>query len=196
MNNHFYQKGLVIVLIIALLVMAGVGIKIRGKEQEIAFSAFEGYNNETVEEITIDNKTKGTIYVDIDGAVNKPGVYELKDGDRVNDAINVAGGLLNSAYTKNLNKAKKLIDGEKIYIITQEEALIEEALNESSNLINLNTASLSDLMSLPGIGEVYAKRIIDYRKEKNFDQIEEIKNISGIGEKTFEKIKDLITVKW
>ncbi len=194
MNNHFYQKGLVIVLIIALLVMAGVGIKIRGKEQEIAFTAFEDYNNETVEKTTNDNDTNGTIYVDIDGAVNKPGVYELHDGGRVNDAINMAGGLLDNAYTKNLNKAKKLIDGEKIYIISEEEALIEEELNESSKLINLNTASINDLMSLPGIGEVYAQRIIDYRTEKKFEQIDEIKNISGIGEKTFDKIKDLITV--
>lgn len=194
MNNHFYQKGLVIVLIIALLVMAGVGIKIRGKEQEIAFTAFEDYNNETVEKTTNDNDTNGTIYVDIDGAVNKPGVYELHDGGRVNDAINMAGGLLDNAYTKNLNKAKKLIDGEKIYIISEEEALKEEELNKSSKLINLNTASINDLMSLPGIGEVYAQRIIDYRAEKKFEQIDEIKNISGIGEKTFDKIKELITV--
>lgn len=193
MNNHFYQKGLVIVLIIALLVMAGVGIKIRSKEQEIAFTAFEDYN-EIVEKTTNDEKSSGTIYVDIDGAVNSPGVYELNDGDRVNDAINMAGGLKDNAYTKNLNKAKKLIDGEKIYIITEEEALKEEELIESSKLINLNTATINDLMSLPGIGEVYAKRIIDYRKEKSFKQIDEIKNISGIGEKTFEKIKDLITI--
>lgn len=193
MNNHFYQKGLVIVLIIALLVMAGVGIKIRSKEQEIAFTAFEDYN-ETVEKTTNDEKPSGTIYVDIDGAVNSPGVYELNDGDRVNDAINMAGGLKDNAYTKNLNKAKKLIDGEKIYIITEEEALKEEELIGLSKLINLNTATINDLMSLPGIGEVYAQRIIDYRKEKSFKQIDEIKNISGIGEKTFEKIKDLITV--
>lgn len=194
MNNHFYQKGLVIVLIIALLVMAGVGIKIKSKEQEIAFTAFEDYNNETVDEKANDEKPKGTIYVDIDGAVNNPGVYELHDGDRVNDAIIKAGGLMDNAYTKNLNKAKKLIDGEKIYIITEEEALKEEKLKESSKLINLNTASMNDLMSLPGIGEVYAQRIIDYRSKKSFAQIDDIKNISGIGEKTFEKIKDLITV--
>lgn len=195
MNNHLYRKGLVVVLIIALLVMAAVGIKLSDKDKEIAFASNEDLEGEK-QEIQETQETKeegnGHIYVDIDGEVNNPGVYQLKDGDRVNDAIVMAGGLTDSACTKNLNKARKLTDGEKIYI--PKEGEVSEVTSEDSNLININTASANDLMSLPGIGEVYAQRIIDYRSKKLFGSIEEIKNIEGIGEKKFEKLKDLITI--
>ena len=195
MNNRLYRKGLVVVLIIALLVMAAVGIKLSDKDEEIVFAGnenLEGENQETQESQDTKEEHISHMYVDIDGEVKNPGVYQLKDGDRVNDAIIMAGGLTDSAFTKNLNKARKLTDGEKIYIPKEGEE--SEVLSGDSNLININTASANDLMSLPGIGEVYAQRIIDYRNEKPFDSIEEIKNIEGIGEKKFEKLKDLIKV--
>ncbi|MGD9568508.1 MAG: helix-hairpin-helix domain-containing protein [Sedimentibacter sp.] len=194
MNNRVYKNGLAVVLIVALLIMTAMGIKLSDKRDEMVFTGFENYEEdnkiaqEETEEENIPNKS---IYVDIDGAVNKPGVYELGNGDRVIDAINMAGGLNENAYTKNLNKARVLTDGEKIYILSLDEA---ENISEDSNLININTASINDLMSLPGIGEVYAERIIDYRNNKSFGSVEEIKNIEGIGDKTFEKIKDLITI--
>lgn len=186
MNSRLYRKGLAIVLIIAILIMAAVGIKLSSKEKEI-FITKNFDESELIKEV---RDSTGYIYVDIDGAVNNPGVYQLSDVDRVNDAIIKAGGLKENAITKYLNKARKLTDGEKIYIFTEEE--LENSIN--SKLININTASMNDLMSLPGIGEVYAQRIIDYRSSRYFSSIEEIKNISGIGEKTYEKIKDLITI--
>lgn len=186
MNNRVYRKGLAVVLIIALLIMAAMGIKLSDKEEEMVFTGYENYNKESEEE-----NSKINIFVDIDGAVNKPGVYELNYGDRVIDAINMAGGLTENAYTKNLNKARVLVDGEKIYILTAGEF---ESDSGTSSLININTASVNDLMSLPGIGEVYANRIIDYRNDKPFGSVEEIKNIEGIGDKTYEKIKELITI--
>lgn len=192
MNNRLYRKGLVIVLIIALLIMTAVGIKLSDKEEEIIFTGFEKIEDED-KETTEENILKRYIFVDIDGAVINPGVYQLEDGDRVNDVIIMAGGLTEHAYTKNLNKARKLVDGEKIYIPDEDETEIESVSNVSK-LININTASINDLMSLPGIGEVYAQRIIDYRSLKSFGSVEEIKNIEGIGEKTFEKIKDLIAI--
>lgn len=188
MNNRLYSKGLVIVLIIALLIMTAVGIKLSDKEDQIAFKSFESNEDENREQEEV--KTSGSIFVDIDGEVKNPGVYELEAGDRVNDAIIMAGGLTESACTKNLNKARKLSDGEKIYIPSEDEA---ESISGGSSLININTASLNDLMSLPGIGKAYGQRIIDYRSLKLFSSIEEIKNVDGIGEKTFEKIKSLIT---
>ncbi len=187
MNNRVYNKGLTVVLIIALSIMTYLGIKLSTKE-EIVFKEYErNIEND-------DNAEKSEVlFVDIDGAVKTPGVYELKEGSRVNDAIIMAGGLNDNAYTKNLNKAKLLNDGEKIYILSIDE-IGESETNISSKLININTASKEMLMTISGIGDVYAQRIIDYRNNKSFSSIEEIKNVNGIGEKTFEKMKDLITV--
>ncbi len=187
MNNRIYKKGLAVVLIIALFVFAYLWIKLSSKKEEMVFKDFENVN-----ENNIKAEKSGSLFVDIDGAVNNPGVYEFKDGSRVNDAIITAGGLKSNAYTKNLNKARLLNDGEKIYILNVDE--ISEISSENSKLININTASKEMLMTIPGIGKVYAQRIIDYRNKKSFGSIEEIKNIDGIGEKIFEKIKEFITV--
>lgn len=202
MNNRTYGKGLAVVLIIAIIVMTAVGIKLSRKDKEVIFTEnIEIEKEKIVNNVNneISTNSNGFIYVDIDGAVRSPGVYKLKDGDRVNDAIIMAGGLLDNAFTKNINKARKLDDGEKIYILTEKEAEevkdIEKGSTSSNNLININTADLNDLVSLPGIGDVYGQRIIEYRKSKKFNSVDDIKNIEGIGDKTFEKIKELITVK-
>lgn len=194
MNNSIYKKGLAVVLIIALIVMASLGIKLSGKENEIIYtSSSEMKNKDTDKEST--EEELSCIYVDIDGAVNNPGVYEFTEGDRVIDAIDKAGGLKDTAYTKNLNKARKLVDGEKIYIFDEGENTLDLYNDGNDGKININTASKDNLMSLPGIGEVYAQRIIDYRSVKVFSSIEEIKEVQGIGDKIFEKIKDSITIK-
>ncbi|WP_313164220.1 ComEA family DNA-binding protein [Sedimentibacter sp.] len=185
MNNRIYTKGLAVVLIIALSIMAYLGIKLSSKEKNVVF-------NENIGENNAEEEKSECIFVDIDGAVKNPGVYELKDGCRVNDAIVMAGGLTDKAYTKNLNKARLLVDGEKIYVLNNDE--INEVNSENSKLININTASKEMLKTIPGIGDAYAQRIIDYRNKKSFDSIEEIKKVDGIGEKTFEKMKEIITI--
>lgn len=168
-------------------------------------------------------KVKGTslITVEISGAVKNPGVYNLEPGQRVEDLINKAGGLKNADpefLAETLNRARKLQDGEKIFI-PQEQLLAEgaqptdsktqeKALNTAQNAtsssksssattfpININKASASQLEALPGIGPVYAQRIIEYRQSHGgFKNKEEIKEIKGIGDKTYEKIKDLISI--
>ena len=192
MNNSIYNKGFAVVLIIAIIIMTALGIKLSGKEKEINFTNYS--DNEQNGEAHNNEEKEAFIYVDIDGAVNNPGVYELYEGSRVIDALNKAGGLKETAATQNLNKARKLTDGEKIYIYEEGEAEFIDHNIIGSTLININTASADSLMTLPGIGEVYAKRIIDYRSGKKFTSIEEIKNIAGIGNKTFDKIKELITI--
>lgn len=193
MNNSIYKKGLAVVLIFTLIIMASIGIKLSGKSKDIKISGENiKFEEEEVQSEEEKNQSVVNIIVDIDGAVSKPGVYEFSLGARVIDAINKAGGLTQRADTKNLNKARKLIDGEKIYI--PEEG--EEVYLDNENIqekININTATKEQLMSLDGIGEVYSLRIIEYREKKRFTNIEEIKNVKGIGEKTFEKIKDKIT---
>ena len=147
-------------------------------------------------------------YVHVGGAVANPGVYCLPSGSRVYQAIEMAGGLREDAFDRDLNQAALLTDGQKLYVYTKEEAaslpaagaaLSDDAENaaggESGGKININTAGKEALMTLPGIGESKADAIIAYREENGgFSSAEEIKNISGIKDGVYAKIKDAICV--
>lgn len=154
------------------------------------------------EELAESNKKDSEIYIHIDGEINKPGVYKMKLGDRVDDAIKVAGGLTDNAEKNSLNLAVKLKDEMKIHIYkigeTQNNSNAESSSNSqnsnSNNLVNINTASKEELCKLTGIGETKAKLIIEYREKNKFNKIEDITKVSGIGKKTFEKIKNNISV--
>lgn len=144
------------------------------------------------------------IYVDICGAVKNPGVIKVNEGARVIDAVEIAGGLLSSADRKRVNLARVLIDGEQIYIpeIGEEpwdhsgDIFSGESKSVQPGKVNINTASSTELQSLNGIGNVLAERIVQYRQEKGkFKRIEDLKNVSGIGEKKYEGIKDAIRVE-
>ena len=148
------------------------------------------------------NKQISEIYVHIDGEVKNPGVYKMKIGDRVNDAIQAAGGLTENADKGRINLATKLRDEMKIHISKigetnsdlSNESKDDNSEGNNSKLININTASKEELCKLTGIGENKAKLIIEYREKKKFTKIEDITKVSGIGKKTFEKIKNDITV--
>lgn len=147
------------------------------------------------------------IYVDIGGAVCNPGVYALAADARVYEGIEAAGGLLPEAYTKALNQAQLLSDGEKVYVPTaeewegagQENAAFESAFQtqeQDDRLININTADADKLCELPGVGESRAQAIIAYREENGpFTDIAQIQNVSGIKSGLFSKIRDLIKVQ-
>lgn len=160
-----------------------------------------------------------TIFIDIKGEVENPGVYEMQLGDRVIDAVQMAGGFTDEATTDNVNLSKKLKDESVIIIpsylkdyenvtikndyeidinddiVQSEKNESDEKIESSSSLVNINTASVVELMSLDGIGESKAKAIIEYRDiNGDFENILDIKNVSGIGESIYEKIKDYITV--
>lgn len=146
------------------------------------------------------------ICVYICGEVNSPGVYELPAGSRIFDVVEKAGGFTEEASTDYWNQAQVLEDGEMISVPTKEEAKerIEEGMraygdvesdDTSDGRININTASKELLMTINGIGAGRADNIIQYRSEHGkFDAIEDIKNVSGIGDSIFENIKDYITV--
>lgn len=144
-----------------------------------------------------------SIYVDVCGAVKYPGVYELAEDARAFEALERAGGFLDVACTAAVNQAEKLQDGQKLYIPTKEEwernHLPEDSGGQppvSDGLVNINTADVEELCSLPGVGESRAKAIIQYREEHGaFGAIEEIQNVSGIKNGLFLKMKDLIKVK-
>lgn len=168
--------------------------------------AVENIHNESKlqnEENSSENKDQNSeIYVHIDGEVKNPGVYKMKIGDRVNDAIQAAGGLTENAEKSKINLATKLKDEMKIHIFKigetnsdlSNESKDDNSDGNNSKLININTASKEELCKLTGIGENKAKLIIEYREKKKFTKIEDITKVSGIGKKTFEKIKNDITI--
>ena len=155
-----------------------------------------------------DVSVKEELVVYVCGAVENPGIYTLPADSRLYEAIRMAGGFSKEADPAYHNLAREIEDGERIYILSASEtkALTAEqqvageegsAGSEQVNgLINLNTATAEQLMTLPGIGEARAADILAYRaKIGQFTDVEELMNVSGIGEARFEKIKDKITVK-
>ncbi|MDQ0216801.1 competence protein ComEA [Oikeobacillus pervagus] len=146
------------------------------------------------------------VMVDVKGAVVKPGMYQGSRDERVYDIIQKAGGFVEDADESKVNFAQKLQDemivyvpkvGEEIQGISSPATTTSPSMNGNSEqaLININTATSDELQKLPGIGETRAQTIIEYRETNGpFQKIEDLKNISGIGEKTFEKLQDQISI--
>lgn len=168
----------------------------------------------TIENLTIEEEVEGEkIAIHIIGEVKKEGIVYLEKGSRIVDAIKEAGGATKEADLSQINLAYELQDGQKIYIPNKNEKISEyitrssgnnviiEGNNSSvqtegkENKVNINTANLNELDSLPGIGPSLAKRIIEYREENgNFKSIEELQNVKGIGDAKYSDIKDNVTV--
>lgn len=235
----FYRYKYQIILGLGLvLIVAGIGVVLYINDKEVV-------PEEKLEEVSIlETKVEEPIVktdkikINIKGAVANQGVYELDSNSRVIDAIDVSGGLLNSADTSILNLSKKLKDEDVIIVYTNEEvrkikegnvviqyiekecncpdvsngacidpdSLISDNVNKDDNStkeetntnsslkISINTATLDELQTLTGIGKSKAEAIIEYRTTNGlFRTIEDIKNVSGIGDAAFEKIKDSIT---
>ena len=155
----------------------------------------------------VENSEKSGVYVYICGEAAAPGVYELSEDSRIYEAVDAAGGFTENAARESVNLASKVSDGMQITIYNKEEAASLPAGSGSavgntgqggtsgSGLVNLNTATKEELMTLKGIGEAKAEDIIRYReKSGGFKKIEDIMKISGIKEAGFQKIKDNITV--
>lgn len=142
--------------------------------------------------------TPGHIGIYLVGAVERPGVYFLPEGSRLYQALETAGGPTQEADLTRVNLSQRLRDEEMIYIprVGEEPPTpIAAAAGQSSGLININTAILAELDSLPGIGPVLAQRILDYREEHGpFQNVDELKNVRGIGDSLFEDILDRLTV--
>lgn len=168
-----------------VLLVLGVGQMLLNKRQSSPI-VFEQAKEEKRQEIM----------VDIEGAVLNPGVYKLTSDSRIVDALAAAGGMSEEAdreyVEKNINLAKKASDGLKIYIprIGEEVLSLSAQTDQAGSVLNINTATISDLESLPGIGPVSAQKIIDARP---YSEIGELLDRKIVGAATFEKIKDKIS---
>lgn len=202
------KDKIIIGLIIALAIVLGNNF-VNDKSPDLLdnkVSLLESEDDFNIESID-ENKSQRSedIKVHINGQINREGVYEVKEGDRLDDLIKQAGGLSPDADSNSLNLAMKLEDQMKIYIPNKNEILNENSTNtdqlvskpdsiSENGKININTASKEELMTLPNIGDKRAQAIIEYRDTKKFETIEEIKNVTGIGEKFYQAMQDLITV--
>ena len=214
---------IVVTIIISVLGFKFIYGKVIGKEEEeIVFdSSLEEADNELEDleetsknlEENFEEEFQGKVMVHISGQVQNPGIVELDYGKRLVDAVEYLGGLTLEADMDRINLAKKLQDEEKIYIPKMGEVLEETTLDimgssstgvengtsektsKSLDTIDINSCSKEELCSLPGIGDVISTRILEYREENVFKSIEDVMNVSGIGDKKFEGIKELIRVK-
>jgi competence protein ComEA len=208
--DSFTKREQIGILVIVLIIVLGLGFKFftrdiikLGDDMEVSNNAELESHEDIEDDIGIDSE-ETIIMVHISGQVYKPGLVELEAGQRLIDAVELAGGLRKDADIDRINLAKKLVDEEKIYIPEIGEDLSEEinTLNvnnlsntkDTSGKININTCTKESLISLPGIGEGTASKIIEYRESNPFKTIEDIKNVSGIGNKKFDAIKELIIV--
>ena len=189
------MKKLIFTGIFLILLISVTGCE---KKSYLEVSGEDSFNSGDYEEQSMTNASSDVWYVQVAGAVNNPGVYELPADSRVFEAIEAAGGLRDDAFDKDINQASLLADGQKLYIYTvseQEEKALKEEDKASDGLVNINSASESELMTLPGIGKSKAEAIITYRKEHgNFNAITDIKNIPGIKDGVYLKICDSIKV--
>lgn len=214
------KKQKIILMFLGIIAVIGITYYSYTNEKNIEISQENELEveNET-NEINVDEENSekiATIKVHVSGAVKNEGVYELEEDARIADAIEKAGGVTDIANMKNVNLASKLEDGMKIYIPKQGEDVLENNLEENSNnkettlggsgtnsnvenekgKININKATKEELDTLPGIGESTAQKIIKYREEHgSFKNIEELKEVKGIGDTKYEEIKDLVDIK-
>ena len=217
------KKKILIVGVICVTIVIGVAIYFFMQSEEEEFINFEDFENnvgnvENIENVVQDEIVEELekIVVHISGQVANPGVISLDEGSRLIDAINLSGGLTSKADISKVNLAYILEDAQKIYIPSIEDKdetmyISEDSGNtgvvtsgngqtstkkEEKLMVNINTANEEQLEQLPGIGTSIATRIVEYRKENGkFNSIEDIKNVSGIGDAKFNKIKDNICVK-
>ena len=175
-------------------------------EQTSSSSSYMNEKSDKSNEISQAETEDRLVTVDVKGAVKKPGVYQLQSNSRVHDALEKAGGLTDEADLKSVNQAQKLSDEAVVYVAKVGENAVDVTTSApasatsgtgqtKSALVNLNTATEADFQTISGIGQKRAQDIIAYREANGrFKSVDDLKNVSGIGAKTLEKLKEYVTV--
>lgn len=207
------KKQLIILIAIGGVIVFVIGYYIYTTTSKESYEQLdvisEEQSNQNKE--NVEKEQEEIIVVHIAGEVKKPGIVKIKEGARIADIIEAAGGLTEKANTTNINLAYIIEDGQKITIPSKDETeekeniitengegIInkEQGISTGKQIVNINKATKEQLCELQGIGESTADKIITYRKENgNFKQVEDIKNVPGIGDAKYENIKDKISVK-
>lgn len=210
---RYFSNKKIIGCIVLAIVFGGVSIFLYGNYKDKVFKdeymkeIFVEEETEAKEEVLVNSNdttaNKNFIVVEIKGEVLKPDVYFLDEGSIIKDLIDMAGGLTEEGDISRINRADVLKNHQLIFIPNKNQVQDEvdsgveffgEISEDKSSLININTAKLDELKQINGIGDTKAQSIINYREANGgFKSIEDIKNVDGIGEKTFEKLKDQIT---
>ncbi len=189
------NKQVYIAVVVALCVVAAGIAYILSRESDVEPTVITEASSETVSDIEVTSTEADIIYVYVCGQVNSPGVVILNAGARVYEAIAAAGGMTGDALVNAVNQAETVTDGQMIYVPGIGEEYVIETSSLGDGLVNINTAGVDELMTLPGIGESRANAIIDYRESAGgFSTIEDIMLVSGIKESAFSKIKDYIKI--
>ncbi len=191
------KRELLLMGLVAILLAVNVGLILKIESQSGTVITQGNLDSIFVEE---DEYEEAEIVVHVTGQVDKRGVVYMKEGARIVDAIDAAGGALETADLDRINLAKVLQDGEKVHVPGRGEIMANYTdlgyNGEENALVNINTANAAELETLQGIGQVLAKRIIDFRaKEGRFGKPEDLMKVSGIGIKVFEGLKDSIRVR-
>lgn len=188
-KNKFVIIGLIALVLVTFTILTFFADKSETGEVEEVENTTE--NTDT---FVATEKIEEKVY--ITGEVKNPGVYSIKSGDRIENIIEYAGGVTEKAVIENVNLAEIVIDEQHIVIPNEETEVQQTTNNVKTGKININKATVEELTKLNGVGEVTAQSIVDYRDAVGkFNSIEDIKNVEGIGDKTFEKFKDQIDVK-
>lgn len=201
---HYIKKNKIILIVLFISLIGGGYFMLHQKttpspdqiktEDLVEKKAPEKSNKETKK----NSKTLGEkLVVDVQGAVKKPGVYRVKDKAIVQEVLQIAGGVTQNADLKQLNQAKRVSDQMQIYVPTKGEKSINNstATNDQKKIVNINTDNPDDFKDVTGIGSKKAEKIIAYRQEHgDFKNLHDLTGVSGIGEKSLDKLKEQLTV--
>ncbi|MDY3005473.1 helix-hairpin-helix domain-containing protein [Anaerococcus sp. AGMB00486] len=214
MDNDKKDKIIIALAILIVLTLSYNFVNRKDNEELVinrnkdSISSLTNYkSNDNKDTFTTNSKSNddSSIKVHISGEIKNPGVYTVNKNDRLDNLVKNAGGLSDDADINRINLALRLEDQMRIIIpnindkksdqeqINQADVLVTDA-NKNKHKVNINTADKATLMTLPNIGEKRALAIIEYREGNKFNKIEDIKNVSGIGDKYFEAMKDMIVV--